>query len=79
MSKTLILNITVTPNARRSEVISRDGNTWRVRVAAKPVDGAANAALVELVARELGVPKSSIEITHGRHSRRKRLTVVLPE
>lgn len=78
MPKTIVLNVIVTPNAPRSEVVSREGNTWRVRVAAKPADGAANAALIELVAETLGIPKSLIEITRGLRSRRKRLTVVLP-
>jgi uncharacterized protein YggU (UPF0235/DUF167 family) len=47
-----------------------------VRVSTPPVDGAANRALIELVADRLGVPKSSICITSGSSSRLKVLEVV---
>ena len=47
-----------------------------VRVTAPPVDGAANAAVCKLVAKELGVPKSSVSIARGETSRDKVLTVV---
>ena len=47
----------------------------RCRVAAAAVDGAANEALVRLVARELGVPPSAIELLAGAKARRKVLGV----
>lgn len=78
MTNQITLNITVTPNARRTEVVSRDGNEWKVRVAAKPVEGAANAAVEALVAETLDVPKSLVTVTHGHRSRCKRVEVVFP-
>ena len=47
----------------------------RVRVAAPPVDGAANAALVRLVAKALGMPKSAVTIVGGEASRDKTVEV----
>jgi uncharacterized protein (TIGR00251 family) len=47
----------------------------RVRVAAPPVDGAANAALVRLLAKALGVPKSAVAIVGGKTSRDKTVEV----
>lgn len=76
MPKTITLNITVTPNARRTEVVSREGNDWKVRVAAKPVDGAANAAVEALVAETLDIPKILVTVMHGHRSRRKRVEVI---
>lgn len=78
MPKTIVLIITVTPNARQSVIVSRDGTSWKVRVAAKPVEGAANAAVVALVAETLHLPKSLVTVTHGHRSRHKRVEVLLP-
>jgi len=77
MPPAVLLDITVTPNARRTEIVEKNGQTWKVRLAEKPIDGAANDALIELVASELGVAKSLVEITRGHRSRRKRIRVIL--
>lgn len=52
-----------------------DGGILRARVAARPVDGAANRALVELVASELGVPPSRVAIVRGATSRTKLIEI----
>lgn len=62
----LRLPIRVVPGARRSEVVGRVGDVWKLRVHAAPERGRANAEVVELLARTLGVPRSSIRIVHGR-------------
>jgi uncharacterized protein (TIGR00251 family) len=60
------LTIRVTPRARRTEVagVLEDG-TLRIRVAAPPVEGKANAALTDFLAKALGVRKNRIEIVAG--------------
>ena len=78
MSSVLRLSVTVTPNAKRSEVVARDGTNWKVRVAAKPIEGAANTAVIALVAAALNVPKSMVAIERGLHGRKKRVSVYLP-
>ena len=55
--------------------VDADG-TLLVRVRAAPVDGAANAALLRLLARTLAVPTGAVLIVAGRSSRRKRVEVV---
>ena len=50
-----------------------EGNALRVRVAAPPVDGAANAALVRLLAGVVGVARSDVAIVAGESGRRKRV------
>lgn len=69
-----IFNVRVTPKAA-SNRIRRDGNLIRVYVTAPPENGKANAAVIKLLAKELGVPKSSISIVSGHTSREKTIQV----
>jgi uncharacterized protein len=59
----------------------RDGADGReeleIRVAEAPADGAANAAVIKLLAKALGIPKSGVEIVGGQTSRHKRIAVSL--
>lgn len=63
------------PRAARSEVAGRHGDAIKIRVAAPPVDGEANEALVRFLAKILGVPRSAVSITAGQAGRRKRVRV----
>ncbi len=67
--------VRVQPRASRSEVMGAHGTALKVRVAAAPVDGAANEALVEILARELGVPRNAVRIVSGEASRTKVMEV----
>jgi uncharacterized protein len=72
----------VTPGARRSELAGVADGRLRVRLAAPPVEGRANDALVRYVADLLGVRRDAVALTAGARSRRKLLTitgVTLPE
>ena len=77
----LTFNVRVVPRASRSEVVGEHDGALRVRIAAPPVDGAANEELVRLLARELGVSRSAIRITGGHTSKLKLISVtgVSPE
>ena len=61
----------VQPRAARSEIVGVHGDALKVRVAAPPVDGAANAALVELLAAALGIPRRAVRVIAGESSRSK--------
>ena len=61
----------VRPRASRSEIAGLHGEALKVRLAAPPVDGAANAALIELLAEVLGVSRQLVQIAAGQHSRNK--------
>ncbi|MFV1995728.1 MAG: DUF167 domain-containing protein [Verrucomicrobiales bacterium] len=73
------LRIRVTPKAKRSEILGwakgEEGEFLRVKLAAPPVDGKANKALVAFVAGELGLRKSQVRILRGERSRVKVLEV----
>lgn len=65
----------VVPRARRTEVVGRHGDAIKIRLAAPPVDGAANAELIRFVAARVGVPRGAVTITHGATGRRKTVAV----
>ncbi len=68
-------SVRLTPRAGRDRIDGVAEGLLRVRVAAPPIDDAANAALVRLLAHELGVPQSAVLITSGRTARRKVIEV----
>ena len=77
----LLLTVRLTPKGGRDrlEGIVEDAEcrpAIKARVSAPPVDGAANVALIRLLAKELGVSKSKIRFTSGETARIKRLQVV---
>ena len=76
----LILHLRVTPNAGRDTIEgieSRDDGTsvLRIRVRAVPDKGKANAAVIALLAKALGVPKTAMSVTSGETSRMKTVAV----
>jgi uncharacterized protein YggU (UPF0235/DUF167 family) len=70
----LLVPSRVTPRAARNEV-TFDGATLRVHVTAAPVAGAANAAVIALLARRLRLPKSRVAIAHGATSHDKLVAI----
>lgn len=69
------IRIRLTPRGGRDAVVGWEGDVLRVRVAAPPVEGRANEALLNLLARHLGVPRRDITLTHGATSRHKMVAV----
>lgn len=70
-----ILRIQVKPNARASVLEAQDDGSWIARIAAPPVDGAANEALLRLVAEHFGVRRSQVRLRSGGASRLKRVEI----
>lgn len=69
------LAVLVQPRASRSRVVGEHGGLLKIQLAAPPVDGEANAALIEFLARLLRVPKRQVTLVSGDTSRRKRLRI----
>jgi uncharacterized protein (TIGR00251 family) len=65
------LALRVAPGARRTEVLGRHGDGWKVSVASPPERGRANAELVRLLARELAVPAARVTVVRGAAARDK--------
>ncbi|HEY3280258.1 MAG TPA: DUF167 domain-containing protein [Gemmatimonadales bacterium] len=65
----------VVPRARETALAGRHGDALKIRLAAPPVDGAANEELIRFVAERLGVPRGAVTITAGQAGRRKTVKV----
>lgn len=73
-----VLLVAVMPNAKRTAADGLFDGALRVRLAAPPIEGRANAALVAWLAGELELPRRAVEIARGDHGRRKALAVAAP-
>ncbi|SBT05760.1 conserved hypothetical protein [Candidatus Accumulibacter aalborgensis] len=71
----ITLTLHVQPGAKRSEVAGVHGDALKIRLAAPPINGRANAALLEFVAQRLDLARSAVELKSGQTSRRKVLLV----
>jgi uncharacterized protein (TIGR00251 family) len=70
-----LLRLKVSPGATREAITRGSDGSLRLAVTAAPERGKANAAAVELLARALGVPKSSVAVVQGASARQKTLRI----
>jgi uncharacterized protein (TIGR00251 family) len=70
-----ILELLVQPRASRTRAVGEHDGRLKIQLAAPPVDGEANAALVEFLADALGVRKADVVIARGDTGRRKTVRV----
>ena len=71
----ITLTMHIQPGAKKTEVAGLYGEALKIRLAAPPVDGKANAALIGFIAERLDVAKSAVTLKSGQTSRRKVLEV----
>ncbi len=71
----LCFAVRVVPNASRSQIVGEHDGQLRVRVAAPPVEGAANKELTRCLARAFKVPPRDVEIISGHASKSKSVRV----
>ncbi|AGC44889.1 hypothetical protein MYSTI_03583 [Myxococcus stipitatus DSM 14675] len=69
------LALLIQPRASRTRVVGEHDGLLKIQLAAPPVDGEANAALLEFLAKKLGVPRRQVTLLAGDTSRRKRVQV----
>jgi uncharacterized protein len=67
--------VLVQPRASKAEIIGPHDKALKIKLTAPPVEGAANKQCIELLAKALGRPKSTIEIISGQNSRLKQIHV----
>lgn len=72
------LRLHVQPRASKTAIAGVHGDALRIRLAAPPVDGAANEALLRFLAEAFGVPRSAVTLVTGATSRRKRVEILGP-
>lgn len=68
-----LLSVKLQPRASRNGIGEPLGDELKIQVTAPPVDSAANAALIELLAEKLGCARGQVELVRGRTSRHKTL------
>lgn len=67
----MIVNVRVIPRARKNQVTADSDGTLRVHTTAAPSDGAANEAVIKMLAKHFDVPKTSVRIIRGETARNK--------
>lgn len=71
----VMLTLHIQPGAKKTEIVGLHGEALKIRLAAPPVDGKANAALLAFLAKACGVSKSAVELISGDTSRSKRVKI----
>ncbi len=71
----VVLELLVQPRASRTRAVGEHDGRLKLQLAAPPVDGEANQALIEFLARALGVRKADVSIERGEAGRRKTVRV----
>jgi len=71
----VMFDILVQPRASRAKIGPVHDGRLKVAVTSPPVDGEANAAVIELLAKTLGVARSAVEVVAGASSRRKTVRI----
>lgn len=69
------LTLHIQPGAKRSEIAGLHGDALKIRLAAPPVEGRANEALLKFIAELFGVPVRQVELKQGGQSRHKVVAV----
>ncbi len=72
----ITLTLHVQPGARRSEIVGLHGDALKLKLAAPPVEGRANEALLKFISGLFGVPTRQVELRQGAQSRHKVVEVV---
>lgn len=70
------IKVKVTPRAKKNRIAGWKGDVLKVFITAPPVDGKANAALIDFLAEEWNISRSAIKIIHGETSREKVLQIL---
>jgi uncharacterized protein len=71
----VVFKVQVVPRSSRSEVVGEHNGSLRVKIAAPPVDGAANEELVRVLAKTFDVSRSAVRIVSGQTGKVKQISI----
>ena len=71
----IIFNVRVVPNASRNEIVGEHDGALKIKIAAPPVEGAANAELRKFLSKKFSVAKSGVEIISSQNSKNKQVKI----
>jgi uncharacterized protein len=77
-STRLTLTLHIQPGAKKTEIVGEHGGALKIKIAAAPLDGAANEALLKFLARTFGVPRQRVQLKAGASNRRKVIDILNP-
>jgi uncharacterized protein (TIGR00251 family) len=63
------------PRSSKNQIVCQEEGVYKIKVTPPPVNGKANAALIEFLAKKMGKPKSDLAIVSGKSSRIKRICI----
>lgn len=69
------IKVKLLPKSSMNKIVGCEGDYYKVKVTAPPIEGKANKALIQLLAKKLHVPKGHIEIISGKRSRLKSIRI----
>lgn len=72
----IMLNLHVQPGAKRCEIVGLHGDALKIKLAAPPIEGRANEALLKFIAELFDVPLRNVELKRGEQSRRKLVVII---
>jgi uncharacterized protein (TIGR00251 family) len=72
----VLVAVQIQPNAKKTEVVGLLDDALKIKLAAQPIEGKANEALVKWLAGALGVSRSAVTLTHGQTNKKKLLEVM---
>jgi len=71
-----IFRVRVQPGASKNEIMGVQEDALKIRISAPPIEGKANKALVQFLAKQLGLKRSQVEILNGHATRRKTIHII---
>lgn len=69
------IKVKVLPRSSKNQIIGQEGDLFKVKLTSPPVEGKANTALIQFLAKKLGIAKGRIEIISGKSARLKTLQI----
>ncbi len=73
-----VIQVKVVPRSSRTEIAGKTSGVYRIKLTAPPVEGKANKALINFLAKKTGLPKKQFQIISGEHSRHKTIRIHTP-
>lgn len=70
-----VIQVKVLPRSSKTEIVGKAAGVYRIKLTAPPIEGKANKALINFLAKKTGLPKRKIQIVSGEHSRNKTIRI----